>query len=522
MTTDAASTSAPTTDAATNSAYRQIETHWRRLSQLSGAISALHWDQSVMMPPGGAAARAEQIATLRVLRHEMMTETRLGALLDEAAAEVSSGSRENAPDKVRWRAANILEMRRRWVHATAVPADLVAAMSRAGSHCETIWRDARANSDFESVRPALADVLGLTKQIAEAKSDVLGCSEYDALLDSYEPGGRSENIDVIFDNYAAFLPGFLDDVLTRQNATSATTAPDGPFPLEKQKALCRRMAETVGFDFNEGRLDESLHPFSTGVPEDSRITTRFEADDYTFALMGVLHETGHAMYERGRPAAWRHQPVGDARGMVLHESQSLIVEMQACRSRAFHDWAAPVHQDAFDGAGDAWGADNLYRRAIHVERGFIRVDADEVTYPAHVILRYRLERALLAGDLILSELPGAWNDGMQALLNVTPPDDRRGCLQDIHWYDGAWGYFPTYTLGAMAAAQFFETAATQESDLIPGLARGDFAPLMTWLRKNVHAQASSMSTNAIINAATGRPLDDAAFKRHLHTRYLDR
>ena len=509
-----------TGDGATNSAYRQLETHWRRMSQLSDAIRTLHWDQSVMMPSGGAVVRAEQIATLRVLRHEMMTEPHLGDLLDQGAAETSSASGGDEAVLNRWRAANVSEMRRRWVHATAVPAGLVAAMSHAGSHCETIWRDARAKSDFESVRPALQDVLHLTKQVAEVKSEALGCNEYDALLDSYEPGGRSAQIDVIFDNYAEFLPGFLDDVLSRQDAAPATITPAGPFPLEKQKALCRRMAETVGFDFDEGRLDESLHPFSTGVPEDSRITTRFEADDYTFALMGVLHETGHAMYERGRPAAWRHQPVGDARGMTLHESQSLIVEMQACRSRAFHQWAAPVHQDAFDGKGRAWDAENLYHRAIHVERGFIRVDADEVTYPAHVILRYRLERAMLAGDLTLADLPGAWNDGMQALLNVTPPDDRRGCLQDIHWYDGAWGYFPTYTLGAIAAAQFFETAVAQAPDLIAGLERGDFAPLMTWLGENVHSQASSLSTDEVIKAATGRSLDDAAFKRHLRARYL--
>ena len=510
-----------TTEAPATSAYAQLEAQWRRLSLVGDAIGALHWDQSVMTPPGGAAARAEQIATLKVLRHEMITESRIGDLLEQGVPELAATTGERGAGEGRWRAANVDEMRRRWVHATAVPSDLVDAMSRAGSHCETLWRDARAKSDFESVRPALEEVLTLTKSIAEAKSAALGCGAYDALLDSYEPGGRSANIDVIFDEYAAFLPGFLDDVLSRQDNAPTPLAPTGPFPAEKQRALCRRMAEAVGFNFDEGRLDESLHPFSTGTPEDSRITTRYEKDDYAFALMGVLHETGHAMYERGRPAAWRHQPVGDARGMTLHESQSLIVEMQACRSRPFYEWAAPVLRDAFGGSGSTWSAENLYRRAIRVERGFIRVDADEVTYPAHVILRYRLERAMLAGDLSLRDLPGAWNDGLQALLNITPPDDRRGCLQDIHWYDGAWGYFPTYTLGAMAAAQFFETASAQNPDIVDGLRRGDFSPLMTWLGNNVHSQASVTSTDGVIEAATGRPLDDAAFKRHLRTRYLE-
>ena len=477
-----------------NGAYDKLEAHWRRLSHLSDAIGALHWDQSVMMPPGGAAARAEQIATLSVLSHELMVDPKVGDFLSEAETETVEDV---------WQAANLSEMRRRWVHATAVPGDLVEAMSRAGSHCETIWRDARPNSDFPLVLPALAEVLALTRNIAQAKAEALDCSEYDALLDAYEPGGRSDSIDGIFDDYARFLPDFLDNVLTRQGETPAPVAPSGPFSAESQRALCRRMSETIGFDFDAGRLDESLHPFSTGIPEDSRITTRYDEDDYSFALMGVLHETGHAMYERGRPEAWRNQPVGDARGMTLHESQSLIVEMQACRSRVFHEWAAPVQRDAFGGSGTAWDADNLYRRAIRVERDFIRVDADEVTYPAHVILRYRLERAMLAGDLPLRDLPGAWKDGMHTLLNITPPDDRRGCLQDIHWYDGAWGYFPTYTLGAMAAAQFFETATARNPDILDGLTRGDFTPLMTWLRENVHAQASLMSTDAIIEQATG-------------------
>ncbi|MDE0814390.1 MAG: carboxypeptidase M32 [Alphaproteobacteria bacterium] len=492
-------------------AYEHLEAHWRRLSHIGDAISALHWDQSVMMPPGGAAARADQIATLSVLRHDVMVDPKIEDLLSEAEAGLVGDS---------WQIANLAEMRRLWAHATAVPGSLVEAMSKAGSHCETMWRDARPNSDFALVLPALRDVLTLTRDIAQAKAEVLNCSEYDALLDTYEPGGQSDRIDGVFSDYAEFLPDFLDDVLCRQDLASAPISPSGPFPVEQQRALCRLMSESVGFDFNAGRLDESLHPFSTGVPEDSRITTRYDDDDYTFALMGVLHETGHAMYERGRPSAWRNQPVGDARGMTMHESQSLIVEMQACRSRAFYDWAAPVQRNAFGGFGAAWDVDNLHRRAIQVERGFIRVDADEVTYPAHIILRYRLERAMLSGDLLLSDLPGAWNDELKSLLNITPPDDRRGCLQDIHWYDGAWGYFPTYTLGAMTAAQFFETATAQDPDILAGLGRGDFAPLMNWLRENVHSQASSKSTDAIIEQATGRPLDDAAFKRHLRARYL--
>jgi carboxypeptidase Taq len=276
----------------------------------------------------------------------------------------------------------------------------------------------------------------------------------------------------------------------------------------------------IGFDFDHGRLDTSLHPFCGGVPDDVRITTRYDETDFSRTLMGVLHETGHALYERGLPMAWRRQPVGVARGMSVHESQSLLIEMQVCRGRPFLEFAAPLFREAFGQGGSAWHAENLYRRATRVERGFIRVDADEVTYPAHVILRYRLERALIAGDLAVGDLPAAWNEGMKTLLGVVPPDDRRGCLQDIHWYDGAWGYFPTYTLGAMTAAQFFAAVSKALPDLPAAIRQGEFAPLVGWLRREVHGRASLLETDDLLVAATGRTLDPAVFKAHLEAKYI--
>ncbi len=276
----------------------------------------------------------------------------------------------------------------------------------------------------------------------------------------------------------------------------------------------------LGFDFDHGRLDVSLHPFCGGTPDDVRITTRYEEGDFRGALMGVLHETGHALYERGLPEAWRRQPVGEARGMAVHESQSLLVEMQACRSREFSEYIAPVLRDAFGVSGPEWSADNIYRLNTRVRRGFIRVDADEVTYPAHVILRYRLERALIAGDLVLADLPAAWSEGMRELVGIVPPDDRQGCLQDIHWYDGLFGYFPTYTLGAMIAAQLFHAAKRSDSMILPGIAVGNFAPLLAWLRTNIHSRGSLLSASELITAATGKTLDAAIFERHLTARYL--
>jgi carboxypeptidase Taq len=263
-----------------------------------------------------------------------------------------------------------------------------------------------------------------------------------------------------------------------------------------------------------------LHPFCGGTPDDVRITTRYDETNFTRALMGVLHETGHALYERGLPAHWRRQPVGDARGMSVHESQSLLVEMQACRSREFLEFTAPLLRDAFGGKGPAWEPDNLYRIYTQVERGFIRVDADEVTYPAHVILRYRLEKAMVAGDLEVEDLPGEWNHAMRELVGVTPPTDREGCLQDIHWYDGAWGYFPTYTLGAMTAAQLFAAAKRADTTIPAAIARGNFAPLLAWLRMNIHGKGSLLSTSDLLRQATGSSLDARIYEDHLKRRYL--
>lgn len=494
-------------------AYKTLEERFARLYALREAAGMLHWDSAVLMPGGGAEARSEHLAALEVTCHEMLTDPRLEELFARASEDAANGLDA-------WQQANLREMRREWLHATAVPSRLVDALSRATRRCEMVWREARPASDFARVKPELAEVLSLVREEAQAKAGALGVSPYDALLDQYEPDGKSERIDAIFADIAGFLTDFLPRVLERQAREPAPERRAGPFPRDRQVALAERLMQAVGFDFEHGRLDVSLHPFCGGVADDVRVTTRYDESDFTSAIMGVLHETGHALYERGLPAAWRRQPVGEARGMGLHESQSLLIEMQACRSPEFVGHLAPIVREAFGGEGTAWDAENLRRLYTRVEPGYIRVDADEVTYPAHVILRYRLEKALIAGDLQLDDLPGAWNEGMRELLGIEPPDDRLGCLQDIHWFDGGWGYFPTYTLGAMAAAQLFDAAKRAVPEIPEALARGDFAPLLGWLRDNVHAWGSRLSTDEVLTHATGRPLDPEVFKAHLRRRYL--
>ena len=492
-------------------AYRELEERFRRIGAIGQAISVLHWDAAAIMPPGGTAARAEQLSTLRLIQHQHLVAPEIEPLLAEA---------ESASDELgEWQRANLREMRRGWLHATALPGALVEAESRACSECEAVWRRSRLENDFAAVLPGLEQILRIQREIAALKAERLGTSPYEALLDQYEPGASVVEIDRLFDEIAGFLPKLIEGALSRQPALPSVP-PSGPFPIETQRRLAMRLMERIGFDFAHGRLDISAHPFCGGTPDDVRITTRYNEDDFARALMGVLHETGHALYQRGLPVEWRLQPVGRARGMAMHESQSLLLEMQVCRSRAFLTYAAPIIREAFGGDGPGWEVDALYRRQIRVRRGFIRVDADEVTYPAHVILRYRLERAMLAGDLDPAELPGAWAAAMREMLGVAPDNDREGCLQDIHWYDGNWGYFPTYTLGALIAAQLFEVVRRDVPGLIRAIGEGEFAPLLAWVRERVHSKGSLLSTAELVETATGQPLGTASFKRHLRDRYL--
>ena len=493
------------------SAYGALEARFRRLGLLGGAAAMLHWDWATMMPPGGAEPRAAQLAELALIRHETLTDPSVCDLLNESEAETST-----LDD---WQQANLARMRRRWREAAALPASLVQALSEASSQCEMVWREARPASDFPAFARAFAPLLGLVREKAAALGQALDCTPYDGLIDSYEPGLRSATIDPLFDDLAAFLPEFLGRVQERQAGDVAP--PPVSAPVAAQQALAKRLMAALGFDFDHGRLDVSLHPFCGGSAGDIRITTRYDEEDALSGLMGVLHETGHALYEAGLPEAWRYQPVGQAGGMALHESQSLLIEMQACRSRPFMRFLAPLLNEHLNVDGAVFAdADALYRRAIRVEPGYIRVDADEVTYPAHIMLRYRLERDLIGGSIAVDEIPGAWAEIHEALLGLRPANDAQGCLQDIHWSVGELGYFPSYTVGALMAAQFFDAAARHEPDLWPAVERGDFAPLLGWLRANVHRLASRYQGPALLQRASGAPLGTAVFKAHLQRRYL--
>tara|TARA_R110002111_G_scaffold26662_10_gene57492 strand:- start:667 stop:2163 length:1497 start_codon:yes stop_codon:yes gene_type:complete len=495
------------------SAYSLLEQHFRKIGNLNHVQAITSWDESAMMPSGGGEARAAAMTTLQVLIHELTTDPKVADLIASAKSEPLDA----------WQSANLREVSRTYRDATCMPGDLVAAQKSATSMSEQAWRRHRANNDWTAMAPHLIEVVNLARQEATVRSEATGLGLYDSLLDTYEPDVTGAQVSAIFDELKSFLPDFVDAVIERQK--SAPPIPvTGDFSIQNQKVLGQEVMATMGFDFEHGRLDISHHPFCGGVPDDVRITTRYDEQNFISALMGVIHETGHAMYEQGLPIAWRGQPVGNALSSGTHESQSLLMEMQACRTPEFFCYLAPKAQRAFLGQQSndpAWNADNLFKLYTEVKRSLIRVDADEVTYPLHVILRFEIEQALIEGSLEVEDLPDAWNLKMAEYLKLdTQGNFMDGCLQDVHWPAGLFGYFPTYTLGAMTAAQLFAAAKLAISDLPKQISRGDFAPLLLWLRHNVHNKGKFDDYNSLMTSATGRRLEVAPFRSHLEARYL--
>ena len=490
-------------------AYDSLTQTWTRLHHFSHLQSMAGWDRAAIMPPKGNAARANAMAEMDALLHRLRTEPALSGLITRARDEPLD-------DAAR---ANLGEIERDWRAANALPEALVQAQSLAAARCEHAWRGQRPANDWEGFLPNLREVLRLAREEAARRADSTGLPVYDALMDRYEPGMTGAEVDRVFGDLQQWLPGLVREVRERQ-AVQPVVLPKGPFPKAAQRALSLEVMGLLGFDFDAGRLDESTHPFSGGVPEDVRLTTRYREDDFVQSLMGTIHETGHARYEQNLPRDWLSQPVGRARSMGIHESQSLSFEMQLGRSQAFIALLAP-RLSAHFGAQAAFEPEALQCSLTRVQPSFIRVDADELTYPAHVILRYRIERALIEGSAQVEDIPALWDEGMASLLEVdTRGNYNNGCMQDVHWASGAFGYFPCYTLGAMYAAQWFATIRRSVPDLDAHIARGDLAPVVDWLRDNIWTQGSRWTTAELAVRASGEALNPLHFRRHLEARYL--
>jgi carboxypeptidase Taq len=494
------------------SPYQQLEQEFRRLHAFRGAASILRWDAAVMMPRGSSELRGEQLAAIETECHTLVTSPRISRLLDRADAN-SQGLED-------WQLANLREMRRERDHAIATPQSLVSRLAKATSRAEIKWMEARQKSDFALFAPHLEEVVNLLRDKAALLGKALNLAPYDALADEFSPGLRSAEIDAIFTTLGRRLPGLIHEVIELQ-AQKPPLEITGRFSASKQRQLALELMRVLGFPFDKGRLDESEHPFTGGIPGDIRITTRFNPADPLTGLMGILHECGHAMYDVGLPEAWRGQPVGRDRGMAMQESQSLLLEMLICRNRPFLRYLKPHLEKAFGVNGPEWEVENLYRLLIRVRRSLIRVDADEVTYPVHIMLRYELENEILNGELKVKDLQEAWNSRMADRLGVRPTNDAEGCLQDVHWAVGSFGYFPSYAIGGVIAGQLYEALRNERPELDEEIAAGHFGGLFEWLRQNVHSLGASSSTPELIQNATGKPLSASAWLRYVEGKYLE-
>jgi carboxypeptidase Taq len=486
--------------------FAKLDDLSRKLDAVSHALSMLGVDEAVMMPEGGGEKRAEAIASLSGLYHDMAAAPHIADWIAKAESETLDHAHVIA----------VSEFKRSYINRTCLSSSFVQKQTEQRLRCEQLWRQLRPSGDWKAFLPAFSAVIGTMREEAALRADALKLSPYDALADQYDPGARNADITPVFADLKTFLKDFIPHAVEKQK--SKTLKPlAAHYTIEAQKALGLEVMQALGFDFNHGRLDVSHHPFCGGVPTDVRMTTRYRTDEFLSALMGIMHETGHGLYEQGLPKQWSHWPSGGARGMAMHESQSLFVEKQIGRNPAFWDWAAPLLQKHF---GETWSKPDLLAHVHQVKPGLIRVDADEVTYPMHVILRYELEQELVSGNLKPADIPEAWDEKMTHYLSLSTKDNMRdGPMQDVHWPSGAFGYFPSYTLGAMMAAQQWAAILRINPKTNDDIARGDFAATTEWRRKNIWEKASFASTPELLRGATGETLNAKYFIAHLQQRY---
>ena len=498
------------TSTATTTAYDQLITHAREASLLGSSASLLGWDQETFMPPGGIAYRGKQLAQLARLTHRMRTDPRVGEWL--AACEED---RDLVGDPLSVAAVNIRELRVGYDKATKLPDDLVAEISETSSTAKAEWAAARKENNYDRFKPWLQKLIDLNIRKAECFGWAEDGEPWDALADHYETGMTAATVASVLTPLRDRLVPLLDQIL------GSKTPPSNAFneiklPIDRQMKFVHFVAESIGFDFNRGRLDISSHPFCSGTHcNDVRMTTRFHEDNVNDALGSTMHECGHGIYGQGLPVEHIGTPMGDPVGLSIHESQSRMWENQVGRSRAFWQWCYPKLAEHFGQAVAGLDERAVYGGANRVSAGLIRVEADEATYNLHIMIRFEIERQLCNRSLSVDDLPEVWNAKYKEYLNVDVPDNARGCMQDIHWSMGAIGYFPTYTMGNLYAAQFFEEATEQLGDLDAMFAKGEFTPLRRWLNEKIHAHGKRYRSAELCEVVTGKPLSAEPLMRHL-------
>lgn len=495
-----------------NPHYQNLVQRLEEISHLSGVMSTLGWDQEVMMPPGAADARAKQIAALAGVIHERMTDPGLGDCLNELAVT-------GYADFAAAQQCNIREALRSYELETKVPKRLVQELAELGSRGHGIWVAARQENKFADFAPVLQRFLHLKREWAQHVLPDL--DPYDANIDLFERGTTMSMITPVFERLKVELIPLVQ-AIQNHAVQPDTSFLQGRFALDKQEALARKISRDIGFNFEQGRMDVSVHPFCGGShPTDVRITTRYNERNFIESLYAVIHETGHALYEQGRPYELGDLPVSESLTMGIHESQSLFWERMIAQSKPFCQHYFATIRAAFAENLQQVTVDSFYRAINICKPDFIRVEADEVTYPLHIILRYEIERGLFDGSIPVDDLPLVWNELTRKYLGINPPDDAHGVLQDSHWSSGAFGYFPSYTLGAMYACQFHRALLNEQPDTELSVANGNFMPIKSWLNEKIHRQGRLYTPQQLIEHVTGEPLNPDYFIDYLQDKYRD-
>tara|TARA_B110000263_G_C15310532_1_gene512859 strand:- start:152 stop:1654 length:1503 start_codon:yes stop_codon:yes gene_type:complete len=486
-------------------AYEELLARLKDIDLVSQIGGLLGWDQEVLMPPKAAALRAEQLSWISKTGHEKLTEPRIGELLDIL---------EQTDELNEVQIGNIRLARDSYNKATKLPTDFVAEMAMHKSKSQITWTQARAENDFSIFRNDLVKMVEMSRQ----KADYLGYAEvrYDALLDLYESGLTVSKVDPLFAGLRESVAPLVKRVIENGKKPDMSWIHDNTWSKKGQESLSQTISEAIGFDFQAGRRDASTHPFCGGPnPDDVRWTTRYDEADPFGSLYGSMHETGHGLYEQGRPRNLDFQPAGSANGLGIHESQSRLWENQIGRSREFCEWALPIWKENFPKQMNGVSAEDLWRSVNFVEPSLIRVEADEATYNLHIMIRYEIEKKLISGEIEVDDLPDAWDDMYEEFLGIRAPNRTLGVLQDIHWSFGAFGYFPTYTLGNLYSAQLLNAARKELPNHDEQIRNGDFAPLLEWMRKNIHSRGSIVEPSELIEEATGSPPSPDDFVRYL-------
>ena len=493
--------------------YEELLSKVYEIHDIRKAHNLLSWDRNVIMPKAGDEIRVKQMTTLQRLAHTMATSDEMGELIEAAAAEVADMPYEsNEASLIRYLQENYEDARK-------LPTEFVARSSEISGKAYTVWVEARENDDFSAFAPWLEQIVELGQEMAElyGYEDEL----YDALLDKYERGAKTADVRRIFAAAKEDTMPLIEAVQERSDEVDDSILHQ-PFDVEKQKEFARYIADAVGYDFDRGHLGTAVHPFATSFSrDDARITSRWYPDFINPAVFGALHESGHALYEQGTHPDLARTPLARGTSSGIHESQSRMIENIVGRSRGFWRTHFPRLQELFPQQLGNVTAEQYYRAVNKVQPSLIRVEADELTYNMHIYLRFELEQALLEDDLVVQDLPVAWKDKMQELLGVTPPNDREGMLQDIHWSRPSFGYFPTYALGNLYAAQFYYAACEQAPAISAELEAGKTDALLSWLRTNIHQHGRKFKPAELVQRATGEPLRHEAFVRYAREKFTD-